>query len=60
MAAIVQRLVSAEARTGSEEEFGLSEDEKQQLINNLEDSISEIQAESDKIHTKIETISKDN
>ena len=60
MAAIVQRLVSAEARTGSEEEFGLSEDDKQQLINNLEDSISEIQAESDKIHTKIETISKDN
>ena len=55
MAAIVQRLVSAEAKAGAEEEFGLSDEEKNQLINNLEESIKDIQNESDKIHSKIQS-----
>ena len=55
MAAIVQRLVSAEAKAGAEEEFGLSDEEKNQLINNLEESIIDIQNESDKIHSKIQS-----
>ena len=55
MAAIVQRLVSAEAKAGAEEEFGLSDEEKNQLINNLEESIIDIQNESDKIHNKIQS-----
>ena len=59
MAGIVQRLVSAESRGAAEDEFGLSEDEKNQLINNLEESILDIQSESDKIHNKIETNIKD-
>ena len=54
MAGIVQRLISAESRAGAEDEYGLSEEEKQQLMGSLEDSIKEIQAESDKIHSKIE------
>tara|TARA_R110002020_G_scaffold291940_1_gene507330 strand:+ start:28 stop:423 length:396 start_codon:yes stop_codon:yes gene_type:complete len=54
LAGIVQRLISAESKAGAEDEFGLSEDEKQQLMGSLEDSIKEIQAESDKIHSKIE------
>ena len=54
LAGIVQRLISAESKAGAEDEFGLSEDEKQQLLGSLEDSIKEIQAESDKIHSKIE------
>ena len=59
MAGIVQRLVSAESRGASEDEFGLSEEEKNQLINNLEESILDIQSESDKIHKKIESSSKE-
>ena len=55
MAGIVQRLISAESKAGAEDEFGLSEEEKQQLMGSLEDSILELQAESDKIHNKIET-----
>ena len=58
MAGIVQRLISAETRVGSEDEFGLSDDEKQQLLSGIEDSIKDIQVESDKIHNKIESVNK--
>ena len=58
MAGIVQRLISAESKAGAEDEFGLSEEEKQQLMGSLEDSIKEIQAESDKIHSEIEKTPK--
>ena len=54
MAGIVQRLISAENRGGAEDEYGLSEEEKQQFMGSREDSILELQAESDKIHNKIE------
>ena len=60
MAGIVQRLISAESRVGSEEEFGLSDKEKEQLLSGLEDSIKDIQIESDKIQNKIETSKKAN
>ena len=60
MAGIVQRLISAEQKSSSEDEFGLSEEEKNQLLGSLEDSISEIQIESDKIHNKIESASLEN
>ena len=60
MAGIVQRLISAESRVGSEEEFGLSDKEKEQLLSGLEDSIKDIQIESDKIHNKIELTKKAN
>ena len=36
------------------------EEEKNQLLGSLEDSISEIQIESDKIHNKIESASLEN
>ena len=58
MAGIVQRLISAESRAGSEDEFGLTEEEKQQLVSNIEDTIKDIQVESDKIHSKIEIAKK--
>ena len=60
MAGIVQRLISAESRAGSEDEFGLSDKEKEQLLTGLEDSIKDIQIESDKIHNKIETVKEGN
>ena len=60
MAGIVQRLISAENRGGAEDEFGLSEEEKSQLLSGIEDTIKDIQVESDKIHSKIETTKKAN
>ena len=60
MAAVVQRLISAEGKAGSEDEFGLSEAEKEQLLSGMEDTIKDLQQESDKIHNKIETVTKAN
>ncbi len=60
MAGIVQRLISAESRGGAEDEYGLSDKEKQQLLSGIEDSIKDIQLESDKIHNKIEHTKKAN
>ena len=54
MAGIVQRLISTEQKAGSEDEFGLSEEEKKQLLSNIEDTVLDIQQESDKIHTRID------
>ena len=60
MEAVVQRLISAEGKAGSEDEFGLSEAEKEQLLSGMEDTIKDLQQESDKIHNKIETVTKVN
>ena len=57
MAGIVQRLISAEQRASSEDEFGLSDDEKNQLMSNLEDAVKDIQVENDRIQNKIEKTS---
>ena len=57
MAGIVQRLISAEQRASSEDEFGLSDEEKNQLMNNLEDAVKDIQVENDRIQNKIEKTS---
>ena len=56
MAGIVQRLISAENKAGSENEFGLSEEEKSQLLAGMEDTIKDIQIESDKIQNRIESL----
>ena len=60
MAGIVQRLIAAESRGGAEDEYGLSDDEKQQLLSGIETTIKDIQVESDKIHSKIELTKKAN
>jgi len=60
MAGIVQRLISAESKGGSDDEFGLTDKEKEQLLTGLEDSIKDIQIESDKIHSKIDSVKKAN
>ena len=56
MAGIVQRLISAEGKAGSEDEYGLSEEEKTQLLSGMEDTIIDLQVESDNIHNKIESV----
>ena len=60
MAGVVQRLISAESRAGAEDEYGLSEEEKAQLLTGMEDVVKDLQVESDKIHNKIELVKKVN
>ena len=60
MAGIVQRLISAEGKAGSEDEYGLSDIEKEQLLSGIETTIKDIQEESDKIHSRIENADKVN
>ena len=60
MASVVQRLISAEGKVGSEDEYGLSDEEKTQLLSGMEDTIKDLQQESDNIHNKIESVTKVN
>jgi len=49
IAAIVQRLLSAEAKGGSEESFALSDTEKEQLMKAVEETADDVQKYSDTI-----------
>jgi len=60
MASVVQRLISAEGKVSSEDEYGLSDEEKTQLLSGMEDTIKDLQQESDNIHNKIESVTKVN
>ena len=52
MAAIVQRIISSESKGSSEDEFGLSDAEKEQLLNAVEEVASDVQKHSDKLESK--------
>ena len=54
VAAIVQRMIANEGKGGSAEEFGLSDAEKEQLMNAVEDVANDVQKHSDKISSSIE------
>ncbi len=56
VAAIVQRLIAAESKGASEGEFGLSDREKEQLVNTLKETVDDIQKESDSIQDQIEAL----
>jgi len=60
MAAIVQRIISSEVRAGSDDEFGLTDAEKEQLLGNIETVVGEMQSEVDRVSTKIEVTSGSN
>jgi hypothetical protein len=60
VAAIVQRIIAAETRAGSEDEFGLTDAEKEQLIGNIETAVGEIQSEVDTVNKKIDITSGSN
>ena len=49
IAAIVQRLLSAEAKGGSEESFALSDTEKEQLMKAVEETADDVQKYSEHI-----------
>ena len=53
IAAIVQRIIAAEQRAGSEDLFGLSEHEKDQLIDALDEAATDLQKRSDEINDDI-------
>ena len=53
IAGIVQRLIAAENKAGSENEFGLTEAEKEQLMQGIQDTVDEIQQTSDEIQDEI-------
>ena len=49
VAAIVQRIIAAENKGGSDDEFGLSDKEKEQLMGAIEDAATDLQQHSDEI-----------
>ena len=49
VAAIVQRIIASESKGRSEEEFGLSDAEKEQLLGAIEDAATDLQNHSDEI-----------
>ena len=49
VAAIVQRIIAAETKGGSDDEFGLSDKEKEQLMGAIEDAATDLQQHSDEI-----------
>ena len=49
VAAIVQRIIAAEQRGGSDDEFGLSDKEKEQLMGAIEEAATDLQSHSDEI-----------
>ena len=56
LATVVQRLIAAEAKGGSESEFGLSDKEKEQLLTSIDEVVVDIQKKSDKITDDIQSV----
>ena len=56
VAAIVQRIIAAENKGGSEDEFGLSDAEKEQLMGAIEDAATDLQTHSDEIEEDIKRV----
>ena len=46
VAAIVQRIIAAESKGGSDDEFGLSDKEKEQLMGAIEEAATDLQSHS--------------
>ena len=56
VAAIVQRIIAAESKGGSEDEFGLSDKEKEQLMGAIEEAATDLQSHSDEITEDIKRV----
>lgn len=54
LATIVQRLATAAKQFDSDEEFGLSDKEKEQLMTSIEHTVNELQDHSDSIRSKLD------
>jgi len=58
VAAIVQRMIATESKGSSEEEFGLSDSEKEQLMAAVEDVANDVQKHSDKVSDNVNFLEK--
>ena len=56
MAAIVQRMISSEAKATDGNEFGLSDAEKEQLLGAIEEAATDLQSHSDEIEDDIKRV----
>ena len=56
LASIVQRLIQAESKSTSSDDFSLSDSEKAQLLSSLDETVLELQKKSDDILDDIDTI----
>ena len=56
VAAIVQRIIASERKGNSEDEFGLSDAEKEQLLGAIEDAATDLQTHSDEIQEDIKRV----
>ena len=56
LATVVQRLIAAEGKGGSESEFGLSEKEKEQLLTSIDDVVVDLQKKSDNLTQDIKSV----
>ena len=57
LATVVQRLKNAEMK-GSSEEFALSEQEKNQLLNSIEDTVQELQDKQDVLGVELDDVTE--
>ena len=56
VADIVQRIIAAESKGSSEDEYGLTESEKEQLMDAIEDAAVDLQTHSDDIEEDLKRI----
>ena len=53
---VVQRLIAAESKGGSDSEYGLSEKEKEQLLTSIDGVVVDLQKKSDSISSDITSV----
>ena len=53
MAGIVQKIIASEQKIGSENEFGLSDMEKQQLLKGIDEVVVDLQKRSDEVTSEV-------
>ena len=53
MAGIVQKIIASEQKIGSENEFGLSETEKEQLLKGIDEVVVDLQKRSDEVTSEV-------
>tara|TARA_Y100001951_G_scaffold104749_1_gene117514 strand:+ start:2037 stop:2477 length:441 start_codon:yes stop_codon:yes gene_type:complete len=58
LAGVVQRILATEGKVGSEGEFGLTEEEKNQIMKNIDEVVENLQNKTDDVTTDIKTITK--
>ena len=53
MAGIVQKIIASEQKIGSENEFGLSDMEKEQLLKGIDEVVVDLQKRSDEVTSEV-------